>query len=113
MGKTSRTAKKLVIWEKRVDETCYLTRRRGGGILKEEVWYDKQQVVKYNLAYINTKLCGLDNGRVLGYDNEHGHHHRHYMGRIEEVEFTSYEDLLTRFQKEVEQLWRRQLEKNH
>ena len=37
------------------------------------------------------KLWALDNGRVLGYDNNHGHHHRHFMGQVEAVEFESYE----------------------
>jgi hypothetical protein len=93
-------------FEKRVDETLYLTKKRGGGILKEEVWYDGDQIVKYSLAYINQAVCEADNGRVLGYDNNHGKHHRHYMGKSEELEFTRYEDLVQRFQSEVEKLWR-------
>jgi hypothetical protein len=32
-----------------------------------------------------------DSGRVLGYDNAHGFHHRHYMGKIEAVAFVSFE----------------------
>ena len=92
--------------EKRVDETLYLSGRRRGGVLREEVWYQVGELVKYNLAYINPRICGVDNGRVLGYDNSHGHHHRHFMGRVEEVEFRGYEDLLLRFQREIELLWR-------
>jgi hypothetical protein len=97
--------------EKRVDETLYLSRKRGGGILKEEVWYESGQVVKYSLAYINRAVCGSDNGRVLGYDNDHGAHHRHYMGKVENIEFTGYEALVRRFQVELEELWRAQREK--
>jgi hypothetical protein len=93
-------------FEKRVDETLYLTKRKGGGILKEEVWYEGEQVVKYSLAYINRKLCAVDNGRVLGYDNNHGKHHRHFMGKSEEFHFTGYEALVRRFQEEVEELWK-------
>lgn len=96
--------------EKRVDETLYLTRKRGGGILKEEVWYQGDQVVKYSLAYINPAICGVDNGRVLGYDNDHGGHHRHFMGKVEKIEFKGYQALVQRFQLELEEQWRRRRE---
>lgn len=96
--------------EKRVDETLHLTKKRGGGILKEEVWYQADRVVKYSLAYINPAICNVDNGRVLGYDNDHGIHHRHYMGKFEEVQFTGYEALAQRFQEELEEIWRVQRE---
>jgi len=102
-GKASRVTGKL---EKRIDQTSYLTGKQLGGILKEEVWYQGQAVIKYSLAYINTRVCGVDNGRVLGYDNSHGEHHRHVMGRVEPVEFSSYEKLVDRFQAEVEEIWR-------
>lgn len=61
-------------------------------------------VVKYNLAFINHSLWAEDNGRVLGYDNGHGHHHRHYAGTEEEFSFVSYEKLLKRFLNEVAKL---------
>ena len=92
--------------EKRIDVTSYLTGTRRGAVLKEEVWYLGEEVVKYSLAYINPRRCGVDNGRVLGYDNSHDYNRRHFMGDIEEIEFHGYEALLTRFQKEVEDLWR-------
>jgi len=38
------------------------------------------EVVRYNLAFVCHQLCTVDNGRVLGYDNQHDHHHRHFMG---------------------------------
>ena len=92
--------------EKRVDNTSYLTGKRRGAVLKEEVWYVGSEVVKYSLAYINPRTCGVDNGRVLGYDNSHDYDHRHFMGEVREVEFPGYETLVDRFQKEVEDLWK-------
>jgi hypothetical protein len=35
-----------------------------------------------------------DNGRVLGYDNAHGEHHRHYRGEVEAVDLPGYEAAL-------------------
>jgi hypothetical protein len=34
------------------------------------------------LAYINHSTFYKDNGRVVGYDNSHHVHHRHYMGKL-------------------------------
>jgi hypothetical protein len=97
------------IREKVIDETIYLKRPRRGAVLKEEVWQTKDgQVARYSLAYINPAICLADNGRVLGYDNSHGHHHRHFMGRQESFEFTGYTDLATRFYDEVRSLWRKE-----
>jgi len=101
-------ARKTAQLRKIVDETSYLSGRRRGAVLKEEVWGDGITVVKYSLAYINPKICSTDHGRVLGYDNSHGHHHRHFMGGVEPYGFSSYEELLSRFQREVEALWRRE-----
>ena len=64
--------------------------------------------MKYSPAYVNPRICGVDNGRVLGYDNHHGHHHRHFMGTVEPVEFNGYESLAGRFHKEVIELWRKE-----
>jgi hypothetical protein len=33
-----------------------------------------------------------DDGRVLGYDNAHGLHHRHFMGVVSRYQFTSFEE---------------------
>jgi hypothetical protein len=52
-----------------------------------------------------------DNGRVLGYDNAHGYHHRHYMGRVEPFEFESYTSVLDKFQEEWQDLMKRKREK--
>jgi hypothetical protein len=37
--------------------------------------------------------------------------HRHFMGKVEKIEFRSYEALLLRFQREIEELWRSEDEK--
>jgi hypothetical protein len=67
--------------------------------LRREVWVNtKGKVVRYNIAYINHKIFQGDNGRVVGYDNAHGYHHRHLMGVIEPVEFKSFEDIEEQFQ---------------
>ena len=81
-----------------------LKAKSGGGILSYEVWgYNangKTVVTRYNLAYINHAIHSRDNGRVLGFDNAHDYHHRHYLGQVEAVEFTGYDAILERFQKE-------------
>jgi hypothetical protein len=67
--------------------------------LRREVWEDgRGKIVRYNLAYINHKIFQGDNGRVVGYDNAHGLHHRHFMGKVEPVTFVSFEDIEERFQ---------------
>jgi len=80
--------------------------KRKGALLKEQVWFEGGQVVAYSLAYINLKRCPVDNGRVLGYDNSHEYHHRHFMGEVEAVDFTTYASLAERFIQEVHDLWR-------
>jgi hypothetical protein len=90
-----------------------LRRPRRGARLREEVWQTQDgQVTKYNLAYINHLVCRVDSGRVLGYDNSHDHHHRHFMGKVEAVEFDGYESLARRFHQEVKDLWRKEDEEN-
>ena len=94
---------------KTVDDEVVLKKPRKGAKLKEEVWQTPEgEVVKYSLAYINPRICGKDNGRVLGYDNSHDYHHRHFMGAIEPVEFENYQALATRFHEEVMELWRKE-----
>ncbi len=90
---------KLVIAARKIhDERHVIARRRGNGELRREVWVDASgRITRYNLAYINYALYEGDNGRVLGYDNAHGYHHRHCFGRIEPVEFVSFEDTEDRF----------------
>lgn len=76
--------------------------RWGGGVLKERVIRElpSRRVISYALAYINPLIFSGDHGRVLGYDNSHGHSHRHFMGRVTPEPFVSYEDLYDRFEEE-------------
>jgi hypothetical protein len=84
-----------------VDEQNYIPLKRGNGILRREVWVDSRNVVtRYNLAYINLAIFSGDQGRVVGYDNAHGYHHRHYLGKVETFKFVSFEDVETRFQED-------------
>lgn len=105
--------KKLPRITKIVDETIVLKRPRRGAKLKEEVWHtDDGQVVKYSLVYINPRICVPDNGRVLGYDNSHDYHRRHFMRAVEPVKFDIYELVFKRFHAEVCELWRNEDEKH-
>jgi Family of unknown function (DUF6516) len=97
--------KKSTKAEKKIDQTHHLTGKRRGAILKEEVWYDGNIVVKYSLAYVNPRVCGVDNGRVLGFDNSHGFDHRHYMGEMEKIEFSGYAAVVNRFEEELREIW--------
>ncbi len=84
---------------KLVDEVHHISKRRGNGLLRREVWVDDNgRVSRYNLAYINHELSTVDNGRVIGYDNQHGYHHRHYFGDIQPIEFHSFEEIEERFE---------------
>jgi len=93
--------RKVILLEQ---ERFELKQTSGGGLLSYEVWGHVEKgvnvVTRYNLAYINHSICQLDNGRVLGFDNAHDYHHRHFMGSVEPVEFVSYEQTLERFQQE-------------
>ncbi len=90
--------------------TDYTTRLRCGGgiaVLREEVWVDSSgKVVQYNLALAAPHLSGVDNGRILGYDNAHGRHERHFMGDVTPAPFASYGVTARRFFREVE-AWRK------
>lgn len=84
---------------KKIIDTVYkISDKRGNGQLRREVWVNGNgQVTRYKLAYINHVLYQKDNGRVVGYDNAHGVHHRHHMGIVEPVKFTNFDDIETRF----------------
>lgn len=77
--------------------------------LVTESWTKNAQgdVVKYSLAYIDFSIYKGDNGRVLGYDNAHEYHERHFMGKAEEIAFASYAEQFERFIAEVRQLRRK------
>jgi hypothetical protein len=67
-----------------------------------EVWVDeKGEVVRYNLALILPHVFGADKSRILGYDNAHGTHERHYMGQVQTVRFKNYLTTATRFFREA------------
>lgn len=92
------------VYRKIIDEKFIVPACKGGGVIKFEAWEHKHKVVKYNMAYINKLLCSYDNGRVLGYDNSHHFHHKHYWGDIIEIEdFKSYEELVLRFKNELKE----------
>jgi len=80
--------------------------KRRGALLKEQIWFEDGKVVAYSLEYINLKRCPIDNGRVLGLDNSHDYHHRHFMGQVQAVDFSTYAALAERFIEEVHELWR-------
>ena len=87
--------------QKRYDETHKISDKRGNGLLRRQVWVDANgRITRYNLAYINHALHSGDNGRVIGYDNAHDGHHRHYFGRVEPVAFVSFEDIEARFEQD-------------
>jgi hypothetical protein len=88
--------------EKKVrDERHKIPNRRGNGQLRREIWEDEHgNITRYNLAYINYQLYSGDNGRVVGFDNQHGYHHKHFMGKMESVEFVSFEELENIFDQE-------------
>lgn len=100
MSKRSRPVKTTSI------EVHRLKGKRKGAKLREQTWLEDGKVTGYSLAYINLKRCSADNGRVLGYDNSHDYHHRHFMGQVEQMDFTTYAALADRFIREVHDLWR-------
>ncbi len=86
-----------------VDESTEVRCAESMGVIREEVWQGENgEVVRYNLAFICHQLCTSDHGRMLGYDNQHGDHHRHFMGRARPFQYAGYEALLGRFLAEVE-----------
>lgn len=88
-----------------VDESYSIHKKKGNGIIRRQIWVNKKgEVTRYNLAYINHRLFYGDNGRVLGYDNAHGYHYKHYMGNVEPIKFKSFEELETKFEQEFEVL---------
>ena len=92
-------------------ERYELKQKSGGGRMRFEVWgyvrNGKTVITRYSIAYINHAVFAKDNGRVLGYDNAHGFHHRHYMGKVEAYEFVSYEETVDRFQIEWSEIVKR------
>ena len=100
--------RKSVVREEHLTEVHRLKGKRTGATLKEEVWFKDGVVTDYNLAYVNRSRSKRDHGRILGYDNSHGYHHRHFMGAVSAIEFVSYADLVEKFYAEVHELWRQE-----
>lgn len=96
----AKAAKEILLEQERFE----LKAKSGGGLLSYEVWGYVEKgltvVTRYNPAYINHAIHQGDNGRVLGFDNAHGYHHRHYLGEVEAIEFVTYEATQERFQQE-------------
>jgi Family of unknown function (DUF6516) len=102
MAKRRRTAASHTVLQ------YYLGGKKEPPILKEEVWMNEMgEVTRYSLAYIDPQVHAQDNGRVLGYDNAHGQHHRHFMGRETSYEFRGYDEVVSRFEREVARLRRK------
>jgi hypothetical protein len=84
-----------------LDETIKISDKKGNGILRYTASVNiKGKLCRYSFAYINLFMVQSDNGRVLGYDNSHGVHHRHFMGNTELVDFVSFEEIEKRFENE-------------
>ncbi len=93
--------RKIEKYTKVLDETVKLPDKQGNGILKYSASANEDGVIsRYSLVYINYNVCRKDNGRVLGYDNRHGYHHRHLMGKEEKVNFDTFEEIADRFETE-------------
>ncbi len=87
-----------------IDEQFIVPTEKGGGIIKFEAWEYKDQVVKYNMVYVNKRIYPNDNGRVMGYDNSHNFHHKHYFGEITELDdFVNYQKLVQRFKNDIKE----------
>jgi len=87
-----------------IDEQFIISFNKGGGIIKFEAWEFNDVIVKYNMAYINKNIYPNDNGRVIGYDNSHNFHHKHYLGQITELDdFVSYQKLVQRFKNDLKE----------
>ena len=87
-----------------IDEQFIVPSDKGGGIVKFEAWEYENQIVKYNMLYVNKNIFSKDNGRVTGYDNSHNFHHKHYFGQITELDdFINYQELVLRFKNDIEE----------
>lgn len=91
--------------ERRHKQRHYLG-RRGQTPFVNESWEKDEQgnVVRYALAFIDFLIFPGDNGRVLGYGNAHDRHERHFMGKVDVVEFSTYEEQVLHFFAEVEKI---------
>lgn len=90
--------------EKSLREEFYPKGRKGGVVVRIQADYSRTgRLLRYSMVLVDTHNPSADNGRVLGYDNAHGHHHRHFLGKVEPMELESYESIEKRFEAEVRQ----------
>ncbi len=91
-------------YTKIIDEKFIVPQDKGSGIIKFEAWEYENKIVKYSMVYINKTIFPHDNGRVVGYDNSHDFHHKHYFGEIVEIDdFINYQELVLRFKKDLKE----------
>jgi len=91
-------------YTKVINEQFIVPFEKGGGIIKFEAWEYESEIVKYNMAYINKNIFPNDNGRVIGYDNSHYFHHKHYFGEIIELDdFINYQTLVEQFKQDIKE----------
>ena len=91
-------------YNKVIDEQFIVPSEKGNGIIKFEAWEYESQIIKYNMVYINKNIFPNDNGRVMGYDNSHNFHHKHYFGQITELDdFINYQMLVQRFKNDIKE----------
>ena len=86
---------RLILHEKQIEED--------GSIVEMKIWSVPassldSRGVKYRLVYVRGEK------RVLGYDNAHGHDHRHYEGKSEPYRFKSIRALLGDFKRDLSKL---------
>jgi hypothetical protein len=84
----------------------YFFEGRGKPPLISERWTEDRtgRPLAYAFAYIDFAIHTGDNGRVLGYDNAHGFHERHFMGRASATGFSTYDAQYERFLDEVTEI---------
>ena len=87
-----------------IDEQFIIPAKKGNGIIKFEAWEYENKIIKYNMVYINKSIFPNDNGRVMGYDNSHNFHHKHYFGQITELDnFINYQILVQQFKNDIKE----------
>lgn len=88
---------RLILHDKQVEED--------GSIIEVKIWSVPSSSlypggVKYSLVYIQ------GGSRMLGYDNAHGHHHRHYLRKSEPYRFTNIQTLFRDFRRNLKRIRR-------
>jgi hypothetical protein len=85
-----------------IDETHKISDKRGNGKLagRYGLMQSQGELPATTWPTSTTNLFASDNGRVVGYDNAHDGHHRHYFGVVEPIAFVSFEDVEQRFEQD-------------